>query len=144
MRRVSLAIGAVALVLTACGQVEPVLLVVSVPDCTYQGPHAMTEGNASLSLTMNGLGDSRVLLVELTGGHTSAELEEHFETVSDHWDDRPDWLSPTIDLVLEDSDGIGGKEQTAHLRPGSHVVVCVDQSGQNRSRLAASLEVTES
>lgn len=140
MRRLSLtAILVVISVLAACGQVEPVIMAVSMPECTYQGPVRMEEGEVSLSLSLNGLGRARVLLVELEDGHEYGEVEEQLEESTD-WDSRPEWLRPVIDLQLSDAQGVAGVEDTAHLTAGQYVVVCVDE-GSGEGRPASPLEV---
>ena len=115
----------VSLLLTACGQVEPVLLAVSMPDCTYRGATQMEPGEASLSLSLNGLGSARALLVELEDGRTYVELGAHLEQAGG-WGDRPDWIRPVIDLGLSDVDGVDGREASSRLAAGDYAVVCID------------------
>lgn len=103
------------------------ILAVSMPDCTYQGPVLIEEGEVSLSLTLNGLGESRVLVVELEEGHTFDELEAHLDE-SENWEDRPPWLRPVIDIELSDAQGIEGTSDTSRLGEGEYAVVCVDQA----------------
>lgn len=115
----------VSLLLTACGQVEPVILAVSMPDCTYRGATRMVPGEASLSLSLNGLGSARALLVELEDGRTHVELGAHLEQTGG-WEDRPDWIRPVIDLELSDADGVDGTEDSSRLAAGDYAVVCID------------------
>lgn len=126
MRRVPWIAAILIPVLAACGQVEPVLMHVTMPDCTYQGPDAIDEGIVGLSLSLNGLADSGAILAELTSGRTFGELETHLETVSTGLDDLPAWVDVVIDLRLSDTDGIEGVGDEARLRPGSYVLFCVD------------------
>lgn len=131
-----------SLLLTACGQVEPVLLTVSMPDCTLRGPMAMQPGEASLSLSLNGLGTAQAALVEPVDGHSHDELAAYLEE-NGAWEDRPGWLRPVIDLELSDTDGINGIADHADLGVGEYVVVCVDlETGS--ARVAGVLEVAES
>jgi len=115
----------VSLLLTACGQVEPVILAVSMPDCTYRGATRMVPGEASLSLSLNGLGSARALLVELEDGRTHVELGAHLEQTGG-WEDRPPWIRPVIDLELSDADGVDGTEDSSRLAAGDYAVVCID------------------
>jgi len=140
MRRLSLtAILLVTSFLAACGQVEPVIVSVSMPECTYRGPALMKEGVVSLSLTLNGLGRARVVLVELEDGHEYNEVETRLEQSVD-WDRPPEWLRPVIDLQLRDEQGVMGIEDTARLTTGQYAVVCVDE-GSGEARPASPLEV---
>lgn len=130
-----------SLFLAACGQVEPVLLSVSMPDCTYLGPVDMEPGDVSLSLTLNGLGNARVLLVELTDNHSYDDLE--VQLASGGWEDRPDWSRAMIDIELSDTQGIDGEEGTSTLHEGEFAVVCIDLSA-GVARVASPLSVEES
>lgn len=123
----------------ACGQVEPVILAVSMPECTYGGPVAMSEGEASLSLTLNGLGHSRVVVAELTDGHSYDELESHFDTLGD-WSVRPEWLRTTMVVELSDAQGLAGAESSARLHEGEYAVVCIDLT-TDMVRAASPLQV---
>lgn len=132
----------VSLMLGACTQVEPVLLAVGMPECTYRGAATMEPGQASLSLTLNGLGRARASLVELADGHSYDELATHFEE-NGAWEDRPEWLRPVIDVQLSDADGIDGVADNADLDIGHYAVVCVDlQTGT--ARAAGPLQVADS
>lgn len=131
-----------SLSLAACGQVEPVLLSVSMPDCTYRGAATMEPGEANLSLTLNGLGSGRALLAELKDGRNFDELAAHFEQ-SEDWEERPDWLRLVIDLELSDADGVDGRAGQADLDVGNYAVICVDlESGT--AMAASPLLVAES
>lgn len=128
--------------LVACGQVEPVTLTVSMPDCTYRGPSEMEPGEASLSLTLNGLGSVQALLVELEDDHTYDDLTAHLDR-GDGWDDGPDWLRPVIELELSDTEGIDGTADNSRLGEGRYAVVCVDL-GTGTARAASPFRVEES
>ena len=112
--------------LVACGQVDPVVGALSMPDCTYQGPVAMEEGNVRVILTRNGLGNSGAALVEIGGDGTYADLEMHLRDISDRWDQRPAWLSTRLFLTLDDREAIDGVEDTTRLSEGSYALLCVD------------------
>ncbi|MGH3649861.1 MAG: hypothetical protein ACRDU9_04060 [Acidimicrobiia bacterium] len=122
-RRVA-SLGALA-VMAACGQVEPVLMPVSMPECIYQGVSSMEEGSARLSLTLNGLGEAGVALVRLTGEKTYDDLVEHLGSVSGAWDRRPDWVTTEIELRLDASQGLVGVEETRTLDEGAYAIVCI-------------------
>lgn len=141
MRHISRLLAVSVIVVTACGQVEPVLLRVGMPECSYQGPSTMSEGEASLSLTLNGLGRARVLLVELTEGHTYDELVSHFES-SEEWLDRPDWIYPVLDVELDDAEGVDGKSEKLDLEAGEYAVVCVDRDNET-VEVASPLQVRD-
>lgn len=114
------------------------LLAVSMPDCTYQGPVRMETGRVSLSLTLNGLGHARVVLGELLDGRTDDDLEAHLDS-SDGWE-QPVWVRPLIDLELMDAQGLDGKERIRSLEPGDYVVVCIDEESA-MAQLASPLRV---
>jgi hypothetical protein len=135
------ALVSVSLLLAACGQVEPVILAVSMPDCTYRGATQMEPGEASLSLSLNGLGSARALLVELEDGHTHVELSAHIDQ-TDGWEDRPEWIRPVIDLELSDADGVDGTEDSSRLAPGDYAVVCIDLE-TGTARTASPLHVED-
>lgn len=139
VRLVSRLVACTFLVLAGCGQVEPVLLKVSMPDCTYQGPSSMRAGEASLSLGLNGLGDARVLLVALTGGHSYQELSEEFDSNAE-WAARPDWIEAVLDVELGDDQGVSGMEETTELTDGRYAIICVDQT-TGTAQTASPLEV---
>jgi hypothetical protein len=128
--------------LGACGQVEPVLLAVSMPECTFSGAATMEPGEASLSLSLNGLGSARALLLKLDEGRSYDELAAHFEE-NEAWEDRPVWLRPAIDLELSDTDGIDGIADNADLDAGDYAIVCVDLE-DGAARAASLLQVGES
>lgn len=143
MRRAGLvSTGILALALVACGQVEPVLLPVSMPECIYSGPAVMEEGSASLSLRINGLGEAAVLVVGIEDGHEVEDLATHLTDVSDQWTERPDWLSTRVEVRLSSAEGLSGREKTVQLRPGQYAVVCVDHTGEGSpARLGGPLQV---
>ena len=126
MRRLlrCVALALVALSVAACGQADPVVLAVSMPDCITQGPSAMRTGNVRVSLTLNGLADSGVALVELTGEEGYQDLVRHFEG-ADLWEDRPSWVSPLVELRLDPSQALDGVEETTHLDEGRYALVCI-------------------
>lgn len=113
----------------ACGQVEPVLMPVSMPECIYQGPSSMSIGNASVSLTLNGIGDAGVALVRLVDDETHSDLEAHLATIGDRWADRPEWVTTVLELRLDSSQGLDGVDETMTLQAGSYAVVCIDHTG---------------
>ncbi len=126
-----------ALILAACGQVEPVLLAVGMPGCAYQGPASMREGEVSLSLTLNGLGDVGAAVVALGDDNTYEELQTFLATDTP-WEARPGWVAPVIELRLDDTEGLDGVEGTAQLDEGSYAVVCIDHPyDQEDSRATA-------
>lgn len=146
MRRVPWVAAVLILVVTACGQVEPVLAHVTMPDCTYQGPTSMEEGEISLSLSLNGLADAGVVLVELVDDTTYDDLATHIETVTDQLSDLPPWVEEIIDLRLSDFEGVGGVESSADLSAGDYGVICVDypyDEGEPLVRPATPLDVKE-
>lgn len=133
------------LTIVACGQVEPVLMHVTMPDCTYQGVAEMEEGEVSLSLSLNGLADAGAVLVELTSGHTFEDLETHLDSVSNELDDLPDWVVELISLRLADTEGRDGIEGSERLRAGSYAVLCIDypyDDGAHTVSVAGPLEVS--
>lgn len=127
--------------LAACGQVEPVILTVSMPDCTFRGATEMEPGVASLSLSLNGLGTGRVLVVEIEAGHTYDELAAHFEQ-GGGLDGTADWARPVIDVELSDTDGIGATAESNELGMGDYAVVCVDLT-TGTAMTASPLQVAE-
>lgn len=147
MRRVPRLAAVLTLVVAACGQVEPVLAHVTMPDCTYQGATSMEEGEISLSLTLNGLADSGVVLAELADGNTYDDLANHFDAVSNELSELPAWVEPVIELRLSDFEGVEGVEESAGLEAGSYAMICVDypyDGGTPLVRLATPFEVDES
>jgi len=119
--------------LAACGQVEPVILTVSMPDCTFRGATEMEPGVASLSLSLNGLGNARAMVVEIEDGHTFDELAAHFEQ-GGGWEGRPEWTRSVVDVALNATDGVDGTSDSAHLDQGDYAVVCVDlETGTTRA-----------
>lgn len=134
MRSAHLALFVAAISIAACGQVEPVTMAVTMPDCVYQGQNQMREGDVSVSLVLNGITQASVILAELTGDHTYTELRETIES------GLPTWASPVVEIELSSSDALDGVARTVALRPGDYALVCVDDSGV---RLATSMAVRE-
>jgi len=134
MRATHLVLVVAVIALAACGQVEPVTMAVTMPDCVYQGQNQMTEGEVSLSLALNGITDATVILVELTGEHTYDELRGTLES------GIPDWARSVAEIELSSSDALDGVEDTVALTSGSYALICVDDSG---ARLATSLVVRD-
>ena len=133
--RQSLRVAVVSLcVLSACGQVEPVTMAVTMPDCVYQGQNQMREGDVSVSLSLNGITEATAILVELTGDHTYAELAETIQS------GLPAWTRPVAEVELSSSDALDGVEERVTVGAGDYARVCVDDSG---ARLATSLVVRE-
>lgn len=123
MRRfVGLVVAAVAV--AACGQVEPVLMTVSMPDCTFRGADTMDEGRARLGLTLNGIGEWGAALIALDRDHTFDDLEVENEA-SNRVDDLPSWARTVIDLRLSEDDAVDGVDVERVLDPGRYAVVCV-------------------
>lgn len=130
---------------TACGQVDPVLLTVAMPECVYQGPPTMAQGSARVSLQLNGLGDAGVALVELSRQQTHDNLVRHLETVERRWAGLPGWASVVVELRVDSDTGAQGAHETVTLGPGTYSVVCLEHSPglEPSARPAASLEVRE-
>ncbi|MGD2060845.1 MAG: hypothetical protein PVF87_08280 [Acidimicrobiia bacterium] len=146
MRRVPWIAAVLIVILAACAQVEPVLLQVTMPDCTYMGETSIEEGEISLSLRLNGLADAGVLVAELSGEHAYGDLATHVEEISDELADLPTWAETVVDLRLSDSEGIDGVERSARLSEGDYAVICVDypyDQGPPLVRLAAPLTVED-
>ena len=146
MRRVPCIAAVLALVVAACGQVEPVLAHVTMPDCTYRGATTMEEGEISLSLTLNGLANAGVVLVRLDGDKGYDDLAGHIDSVSDELAGLPNWVETLIDLRLSDFEGVDGVEGSAGLEAGSYALICVDypyDDGPPLVRLATPLDVDE-
>jgi len=142
-RRIVALVAFPALVLS-CGQVDPVIMTVAMPDCVYQGPISIMEGNVRLSLTLNGLGDAGAGLVRFPGDETYDSLVDHLGKVSDRWDDLPSRVEPLVELRLSDREGVDGVEETTRLDAGRYAVICIDHpyDGSDAiARLATSLEV---
>ncbi len=138
-----MAISVMSLGLVACGQVEPVVVTVSMPDCIAQAPPTMRAGNARMSLTLNGLGDSGAALVQLKDDHTYSELVDQFKS-DNRWEHRPDWVSPKLELRLDSADGLDGVDKTVYLVAGDYAVVCIDHpydGSDDTAQAAARLEV---
>lgn len=136
MRRIQrLAVFALVLV-SACGQVEPVTVAVSMPDCVYRGAERMREGIASVSLTLNGIADVGATLVLVEEGRTYVELID----VLTNTGEIPTWASPVVELEMSNDDGVDGVEETVSLEAGTYALLCVDNSGV---RPASSLTVRE-
>ena len=112
------------LTVAACGQVEPILMPVSMPECIYGGPSSMKEGTARLSLSLNGLGEAGVALIRLSGDKTYDDLVEHLGSLSGAWDRRPDWVTTEMELSLDDGQGLDGVEETRSLDEGDYAIVC--------------------
>jgi hypothetical protein len=147
MRLVPWIAAALVPILAACGQVDPVLMHVTMPDCTYQGATSMVEGEVSLSLSLNGLADAGARLVELGGDHTYADLESHVDAVSPDLDDLPEWADDVIDLRLADFEGMEGVEAAARVGEGGYALLCIDYPYDRTEptvRLATRLEVRAS
>lgn len=96
------------------------------PDCTYLGPTSIEKGEISLSLKLNGLSDAGVLLAELSGEHSYADLVTHIEETSDELADLPTWVETVIDLRLSDFEGVDGIEGSARLFDSDYALICVD------------------
>lgn len=128
----------IALAVVGCGQVEPVLLSVSMPDCVYQGTNRMRAGEVALSLTLNGIADAGVLLVELTDGYD--DLERYLEAPSSG---LPPWGDVILELELSSAEGIDGVAGTRELQSGKYALVCVDDPGgpNETFRAATPIEV---
>ena len=122
--------------LTACGQVEPVTMALSMPDCVYQGQNQMSEGEVSVSLSLNGITEASAVLAELTDEHTYPELEERLQETGT----IPSWARPIVELDLSSSAALDGIDEQAELEPGLYALICVDDSG---ARVATSLVVRE-
>ena len=142
MRPITPIVTMIAMVgLAACDQVEPAILTVSMPDCTFRGATEMEPGEASLSLSLNGLGEARAMIVEIEGDHTYDELVAHLEQGGAS-DGTPDWARPVIDVELSDIDGMGATADHADLEEGDYAVICVDLA-TGTARAPSSLQVAE-
>lgn len=131
MRRVAGLVGLLFAVV-ACGQVEPVLMTVSMPDCTFQGSDRMTEGRARLGLTLNGIGEWGAALVVLEDEKTFADLMAEAGE-SRRLDHLPNWARGVIELRLSDADAADGVDAERVLDEGTYAVLCVypDDSGSD-------------
>lgn len=130
--------------LAACGQVDPVVMSVGMVECVYQGPSSMEVGNARVTLTLHGLGRGGLSLVELADGKTHHDLSDHFETVSEVWDERPDWAESKGLLEVSDQEGVTADSRNFGMSPGAYAFVCIDypyDGTEPTSRVAASLRV---
>lgn len=125
MPRLGWLLAVLLVTLAACGQVEPVLFAVSTPDCAHSGATSMKEGEARLILTLNGLADAGLTLVELTGDHEYQDLVEHLSNTP-QWDRSPPWVSEVASLRIEDGLGVDSVEETLHLDAGAYALVCLD------------------
>ena len=135
--RQSVLLAAVTLcVLSACGQVEPVTMAVSMPDCVYQGQNQMLEGEVSVSLSLNGITQAGAVLAEIVGDHTYAELGEALEETGK----IPSWARTVVELALSSAEALEGVEEQVDLAQGLYALICVDDSGV---RTATSLVVRE-
>ncbi|HJQ76250.1 MAG TPA: hypothetical protein VJ948_03200 [Acidimicrobiia bacterium] len=119
---------------TACGQVEPVLVAVSMPDCAHQGATSMEEGEARLILTLNGLADVGLALVEITGDRDYQDLVEHL-TTAPRWDRPPPWVTEVASLRIDGGIGVDSVEETLDLEEGLYAVVCLDHSSEEAGSL---------
>ena len=129
-----LAVLAIVLV-SACGQVEPVTVAVSMPDCVYRGADRMLEGVASVSLTLNGIADVGATLVLIEEDRSYGELVD----VVSNTGEAPTWVRPVVELTLSNDDGLEGIEEAISLPAGTYALLCVDDNGV---RPASSLTVT--
>ena len=103
----------------------------------------MKEGNVRVSLTLNGLADSGVALVELTGEESYQDLMRHFEGAG-HWEGRPPWVDTVVELRLDPGQALDGVEETTILDEGHYGLVCIYHpydGSPATARVAASLEV---
>lgn len=130
-----LAVVAMVLV-SACGQVEPVTVAVSMPDCVYRGADRMREGEASVSLTLNGIADVGATLVRIEEDHTYDDLGD----VLDNTGQIPSWASPVVELELSADDGLDGIEETVFLQAGIYALLCMEEDAV---RPASSLTVRD-
>ncbi|MFZ0012632.1 MAG: hypothetical protein WAL25_00830 [Acidimicrobiia bacterium] len=121
--------------LVACGQVEPVIVAVSMPECTSSNVRSMREGRLSLSLTLNGIAHSGVAVAELIEDHSYDELQEHVATGSDVWERRPEWLRVRAELELSSAQGLDGVEETVYVESGDYAIVCLDHDTPSGTRM---------
>lgn len=119
MRRLLVAVS--LLLLSGCGQVDPVLVAVSMPDCVLSGASTMEEGTVRVSLALNGIADAAVEVVEIPDGRQFDELAQR---VSEEI--IPVWAEPLAVVELSTADGIEGAVETLHLDPGTYALICVD------------------
>ena len=144
MRRPRRALPWLLAITTACGQVEPVLLPVTMPDCVYQGASAMDEGMARLSLAANGLGRFGVALVEVPAETAAADVEDHLAEVGNTWGRLPEGATTRVVLRLDDTLGVDGVEESLPLRAGSYALLCIEfpyGDAKPGARLAGMLRV---
>lgn len=132
------------LAVVACGQVEPVLMALSMPDCTYSGPDSMDEGRARLSLTLNGIGEWGAALVVFEDDHEFSELELVAEE-SPLLADLPEWVRVVVELRLSDDGGREGTDAERVLEAGEHAVLCIypDDDDDTTYRPAHGIRVDE-
>jgi hypothetical protein len=134
-----LAVGA----LSGCGSDAEIPTLLVTDECSLTGPATLDEGTARLTLQRSGLGDHGAALVQITEGHTTAELEEHFADVSPIWGERPDWVRLRYVVQVEDTNvnSESGDTVLMSLEAGQHAVVCIDYSDDS-AQVAADLTVT--
>lgn len=142
MWKIALAPILAMLALVACGSdpAVPTLLVTDV--CGFDGPTTLRGGTARLTLQRTGLGDYGAVVARLEDGHDVADLEEHFSTVSEIWDERPEWLVINYSVQVDDTDvdSPTGDTELIRLNPGSYAVVCINYS-DDRAGVASAVEV---
>lgn len=124
MRLVGAGLMGLVLAVAACGQIEPVLMTVSMPDCTYQGADEMQEGRARLSLTLNGIGEWGTALLRLEDDHT---FDDFTETANENAELAavPSWARSVIELRLSDEEGRDGVDSERVLDEGTYAVICI-------------------
>lgn len=128
--------------LVGCGDDPDIATVLVTDECVVDGPRAVAEGDTRLTLQRTGLGDYGAALVQFDDGHVVSDLEDHFEDVSQVWEQRPDWVRVRYFLEVNDDDvtSPSGDTVVMDLRAGDYAVVCINFS-DDRAGVPATLEV---
>lgn len=135
-------VGTAMALLAACGDDSDIATVLVTDECVVDGPRTVAEGGTRLTLQRTGLGDYGAALVHFDDGHVVSDLEEHFEDVSQVWEERPDWVRVRYFLEVDDDDvtSPSGDTVVMDLRAGEYAVVCINFS-DDRAGVPATLEV---
>jgi hypothetical protein len=112
---------------TGCGQVEPVLVTVSMPDCAHTGATTMDVGELRVILTLNGLGSAGLMLVELGDERGYQDLVDELENRSGDGS-VPPWVTEVVSLQIEDGTGVDSVAETVDIEGGQYALVCLYRS----------------
>lgn len=127
LRRLWVASLLVLLATTGCGQVEPVLVTVSMPDCAHTGATTMDVGELRVILTLNGLGSAGLMLVELDAERAYQDLVDELENGSGDGS-FPPWVTEVVSLQIEDGTGVDSVAETFDIEEGQYALVCLYRS----------------